>query len=33
VTQLNVSAPPDLQGEAALKRLIDARAVLANELG
>ncbi|HEY1298283.1 MAG TPA: TIGR03619 family F420-dependent LLM class oxidoreductase [Chloroflexota bacterium] len=33
VTQLNLSAPADLSGEPALQRLIEARAVLANELG
>jgi probable F420-dependent oxidoreductase len=33
VTQLGIAAPPDLHGEAALKRLIEARSVLANELG
>ena len=33
VTQLNLTTPPDVQGEAALKRLIEARKVLSNELG
>jgi len=33
VTQLGIAAPPDLQGEAAVKRLIEARNVLASELG
>ncbi|MBV9582077.1 MAG: TIGR03619 family F420-dependent LLM class oxidoreductase [Chloroflexi bacterium] len=32
VNQLNLATPPDLQGEAALKRLIEARNVLAGEL-
>ena len=32
-TQLSLSAPPELQGEAALKRLIEARQALASELG
>jgi probable F420-dependent oxidoreductase len=33
VNQIALSAPPDLQGEAALKRLIEARGALAAELG
>jgi probable F420-dependent oxidoreductase len=33
VSQLNLGAPPELQGEAALKRLIEARSTLAGELG
>ena len=33
VTQLNLSAPPDLAGETALRRLIEARDVLATALG
>jgi hypothetical protein len=32
VTQLTLGAPPDLQGDAALKRLIEARDVLAAAL-
>lgn len=33
VTQLNLGTPPDLQGDAALQRLIEARSVLASEFG
>jgi probable F420-dependent oxidoreductase len=33
VTQLTLSAPPELTGEAALKRLIEARGALADALG
>jgi probable F420-dependent oxidoreductase len=32
VTQIAISTPPDVQGEAALKQLIDARRALAEEL-
>jgi probable F420-dependent oxidoreductase len=32
VTQLNLSAPPDVTGDAALQRVIEARKVLADEL-
>ena len=33
VSQLGINAPPDLQGDAALKRLIEARKALADEFG
>jgi hypothetical protein len=32
-THLTLGAPPDLQGPAALQRLIEARRTLADELG
>jgi len=32
-TQIALSAPPDLQGDAALRRIIEARQALATELG